>query len=325
MPKQYKIKGKLFPRAHLTLIGFNKNGYRKYGGAGFCFTNPCFEFKAAESKDFKIEYKYSNRVTTNFERISILLNQISKQKIAHKKLHFKFEGSYPQNSGFGTGTNLTLACIETLLQFNQIPYTKEELISLSGRGKTSGVGIQTYFHGSYIMDIGVKNNDNIFLPSNNNYNKETSRAFLKAEMPDWPFIVCIPKKLSPLSITQEREFFQTKTPFKEDEVSKILYEVVFGLSASILDRDFESFCKALNTIQKTKWKNLERGNYFGEIEKIEKDIMLYGAKAIAMSSLGPSLIIFSDDVKSLYLRLSQDNRFILHKATPYNSGRIIYA
>jgi beta-ribofuranosylaminobenzene 5'-phosphate synthase len=62
--------------------------------------------------------------------------------------------SPPTHVGLGSKTSVSLACIEAAcLTLGRQP-TPIELISMTGRGGTSGIGINTYFSGGVIADDG---------------------------------------------------------------------------------------------------------------------------------------------------------------------------
>jgi len=327
MQRQYKAEGKLFPRAHLSLIGFNNSGYRKYGGIGFCFNSPFIEFHVEESKKMEINlYFLSQKIFYLNEALIDTLSRICENKGLDTKYCFSFFLDCPLHSGFGTGTNISLACIESVYKINRFEYLPEDLIILSNRGRTSGIGIHTYFKGGFIMDIGVKNLDSVFLPSNTNNSSLVSKQMLSISFPEWEFVVCIPRNIIPLSKQEEISFFRNNTPLLNEDVFRILYVSVFGVVSSVIESDFPAFCQSINDLQKTKWKYLEKLNYGKQMDAVEKTLIKAGASAIAMSSLGPSLLVFSNDILKLTANLDKLNdEFIYFKTSSNNAGRLIYA
>jgi beta-ribofuranosylaminobenzene 5'-phosphate synthase len=146
------------------------------------------------------------------------------------------------------------------------------------------------------------------------------------KFPDWEFVVCIPKNIPPLSIIEEINFFNKSTPIKKNETLEILYVSLYGVAASIVEKDFKAFCVSINDLQRTKWKRLERLMYKGNIKRIENNLFKAGAKSVAMSSLGPSLIVFSDNIESFLFNSHKfSNELIFYKAKANNEGRLIYA
>ncbi|WP_369510459.1 GHMP family kinase ATP-binding protein, partial [Escherichia coli] len=74
-------------------------------------------------------------------------------------------GNLATHVGMGSGTGIRLACIEALLALNEVSLPQEELVRLSERGGTSGIGIKTYFDGGLVLDLGVRNDNAGYAPS----------------------------------------------------------------------------------------------------------------------------------------------------------------
>jgi len=156
-----------------------------------------------------------------------------------------------------------LACVEALFILNQRDYSDKNVIALSGRGGTSGIGINTYFKGGYVFDTGIKNHEQRTLaPSSTFISSGCQQPLLikSIELPLWDLGICIPQ-IVPKTEEEEKRFFQTNCPIEKSDVEKILYEVVYGVTSSLLENDFKAFCESINAIQQTKWKSLERNLY----------------------------------------------------------------
>jgi beta-ribofuranosylaminobenzene 5'-phosphate synthase len=96
-----------------------------------------------------------------------------------------------------------------------------------------------------------------------------------------------------------------------------LYESVYGVLSAIYENDFDVFCRAVKTIQGTKWKKEERDLYGKAIYRIEKKIYNSGAKCIGMSSLGPGLYFLSEEIEKVYSMLTKDEYYFL--ASEFNN------
>src|SRR5690606_1710595 len=129
--------------------------------------------------------------------------------------------------GLGTSTMIRLACIESLFLSNQKKISKETIRKLSMRGKTSGVGVRTYFEGGYVFDIGhAKFNDKL-QPSSKRESKTTeSLLVLNERMPKWKLGICIPKNIKRKSEAEEKKFFDENTPIADSSVHETLYHCI---------------------------------------------------------------------------------------------------
>jgi beta-ribofuranosylaminobenzene 5'-phosphate synthase len=144
------------PRIHLGLISMHAGAPRKNGGLGFEIDSPKASVRAEPAKDFELLDQRPKPMPD--EEVAALrgrLSEVQSQLKLPQAARIVIRGDFLTHYGMGSGTAIRLACIEGLLAINrQIP-SREELVKLSGRGGTSGVGIATYFDGGFLFDLGV--------------------------------------------------------------------------------------------------------------------------------------------------------------------------
>jgi beta-ribofuranosylaminobenzene 5'-phosphate synthase len=315
------------PRLHLTLISMNEKGYRINGGFGFAIAEPPLKVNAIESDVFAFKDNRTKKLdNAHQQRLSDVIENIVKHLSLDKNVSIEIEGDMLTNTGFGSGTSIRLACIETLLKINKVDCNESDLIKYSGRGGTSGIGVRSYFNGGFVFDAGHKNTRDIE-PSNKIEAVATPSLLIENSlMPNWEIGICISKKIRSLSLTEEADFFKKTVPISESEVYKTLYHVTNGLYAGIKENDFDTFCIALNAIQKCAWKAAERNEYGQQLQSLEQSLFENGAKAVGMSSLGPCLFFLSDDndkvVQQMKNIFNDDSLFIMNTRT-VNSGRTL--
>ncbi len=228
--------------------------------------------------------------------------------------------------GFGSNTMIYLSCIEALFILNGIEYTQEDVVTNSTRGGTSGVGIYTYFNGGFSVDLGIKNIEEVLRPSSLGARNNYPLQLCGFQTPQWPIGIMIPMHISNKTEKQEIDFFKQNTPIPLNDIKSILYEIIFGIVGAIKERDFPAFCDAVNNLQRTKWKELERGIYGQELQKIEQCIKEAGAMAVGMSSLGPMLYFLGKDIPRIIDQLRtvyMDSIFIETKFNN-NAREIVY-
>ena len=318
---------KTFPRIHITLIGLNKQGYRMNGGIGFSITNPCLNISISVSDRFVVKDKRKLKLNeTEYERLLKSLNMFFEGHKLEKKITIIIEGDLIPHHGFGSETSLRLACLEGLCIVNKLNISTQEIVTNSGRGGTSGIGINTYFSGGFVFDIGRKNNETSFLPSNFSEQRiELPLAVTHIPTPSWEIGLFLSSEINSLNGIQEKRFFEDSCPIPEGKAYEILYHSIYGCLSSIISNDKETFCLSIQNVQKTLWKSLERKLYGDKIDKIENKLYQIGALAVGMSSLGPLIYFLANDkVDSLILRakeLGLNGKFA--KATMNNIGRVI--
>ena len=305
-----KLQITTYPRIHITLVGMNTDGYRRNGGIGFSINKPSMTCVFRLSEDFAI---YDNRKTPlNMEEQAKLRNHLNalRQKYGCKNaFECTIEGEIIPHCGFGSSTMLYLSVTEALMALNNIMYDREKLVTESGRGGTSGIGVNTYFEGGFICDIGVKNmhDQSTITPSSISHNGPKPLVMYRHDMPQWEMGICISKRIQTLSEVQEVLFFNEVNSIGQSEINEILYHAVYGVVASIEESDQETFNQAIKNIQGTQWKLLERSNYGREIVNVEQILYQNGAKSVGMSSMGPLLFFTGDNVNEIIQRVNEYN------------------
>lgn len=297
------LRIKAFPRIHISLIGMNRDGYRLNGGIGFSISSPALELSFEPSNSICIDdYREHGFTKEELSRLKSHLEQVIQKE--HFDSGFRcviHESIIQSHVGFGSNSIVYLSCIEALLIFNKKKYNEDYVINLSGRGGTSGIGINTYFKGGYVFDAGILNCcDRQFAPSSTFVSKNNHKPLLLnyIKLPKWDLGIFIPKFI-PKTEEEEKAFFNEKCPIGKEAVEEIMYEAVYGITTSLMECEFMTFCKSIDSLQLTKWKKLERELYGKELLAIESIIRNAGAICVGMSSLGPLLYFFGDDVDSI--------------------------
>ena len=306
----------------------NKDGYRMNGGIGFSISSPTLDMRYEVSDTIEIIDKRIYGFTEDeLDRLKSHINQVAKnQNLEKMYICVINESIIKSHVGFGSNSMIYLACVEALFILNQRDYSEKDVIALSGRGGTSGIGINTYFKGGYVFDTGVKNHgQRIFAPSSTFVSKECQQPLLikSIELPLWELGICIPQ-IVPKTEEEEKCFFHINCPIGKEDVEKILYESIYGVTSSLLENDLKAFCESINVIQQTKWKSLERNLYGKTIIEVENTIRKNGAWCVGMSSLGPMLYFFGDDIEYCVERVSYEiPQCVCFKTTFNNLSRIV--
>ena len=298
------LKIKAFPRIHISLIGMNDDGYRLNGGIGFSIASPMLDMSFESFDSIDVIDKRDNGFTR--KELTRLKNHLDNVMIKEK---FKtglrcviYDGMVQSHVGFGSNSMVYLSSVEALFILNNRDYTDQDVISMSGRGGTSGIGINTAF-----------------------MTEETPTPLLIKRMilPEWHLGICIPP-IEHKTEEEERAFFQKNCPINRSDTETILYEAVYGITSSLMESDFGVFCKSIDAIQQTKWKMLERDLYGKELFATESIIRNTGAKCVGMSSLGPMLYFFGDDIDCIIKKVQTEApQCVCLKTSFNNSSRIV--
>ena len=313
------------PRLHLGLISMHKGGIRKNGGIGFSVQKPCGTLSMSKSGTFSFEDQRTIPLdAVEARQLHDMVESVSKKYSLDPRVHVTLDGDLRTHVGMGSGTVIRLGVLEGLFRANERRISMAELIRISKRGGTSGIGINAYFSGGMVLDLGVPNNNDEFVPSSLAIEPLVPCSFPIVEMPDWPLCVCVPRAVPTKSQHEEIEFFARATPISAVESYKAAYEAIFGVYAAVVERDFGAFCKSVVALQKTKWKLQEWKEYGSDLRDIETKLRELGAAAVGMSSLGPMLYCFGE--RSILENISREMKMLNCCVTltmPHNSGREI--
>jgi len=314
-------------RLHLSLLALHNGKYRVNGGLGFAIIDPTCELAFSKATSFSIRDNRDHPlISEESNRLQTLLFEEQKLRSLEHPLNIVLTGNMRPHAGFGSGTAITLACLEALHILNGSEISPTELVAASGRGGTSGVGIHSYFSGGYAFDLGRKVDGGPFSPSHLNGRKPAPLLLDQGPMPDWEFGICMPAAIAHKTQAEERDFFRRTCPLPADKVYETVYHTLFGLYAALREADRSAFCAALKAVQNCAWKLAERQEYGDALLEIEQTIYAAGAEAVGMSSLGPSLFFLADDVNRIVTAMRQsrpDCEWLITR--PDNRGReIIY-
>ncbi|MGI2110502.1 beta-ribofuranosylaminobenzene 5'-phosphate synthase family protein [Shewanella frigidimarina] len=316
------LKIKIPQRLHINLLSMHSCDYRKNSGIGLAIINKelFLEAKIHSTSIIEVE-NYCNHP----ERLQIIIELLKSTKKKYKLeygVKIKLCGSYFFHVGLGTSTAVTLACLEALFLTNNKTITDNELIKISERGGTSGIGINTYFHGGLIIDSGTKSNNQKHKPSSYIKPKVHSKILAKCNFPNWNLGILIPNERDYIYDEKELIFFEKNCPIPKDEAYFASYLATFGTLASAKDNDYELFCHSINETQKTYWKRKEISqNKFNNL-RINRLLSL-GVDCAGISSFGNSIYFFDRDPEDVIRKMSTEDDFLYFEYDICNSGRII--
>lgn len=312
-------------RLHLTLLAMHVSEYRMNGGLGFAIKEPSCQLAFIARSKFKIDDQRSKPMSlSERQRLESILNAEQLRYRFDRAFNVSIEGSMLTHSGFGSGTAITLACLEALHLLNGHLIARDSLIQASERGGTSGIGIHTYFNGGCVFDLGKLVDNSQHVPSSQAQVKHLPLLLDQLVMPDWDIGICIPINIPNKTQSEEQAFFERACPISADSVYEATYHTLFGLYAAIKEGNKSAFSQALKTLQECTWKKLERNEYGQALADIETSLYTCGADAVGMSSLGPSLFFLAENVNEVVTKmraLSFDCELFVTQ--PENNGRIL--
>ncbi|MEM2236750.1 MAG: hypothetical protein QXU87_04275 [Candidatus Caldarchaeum sp.] len=267
-------------RLHLGLIELGGHHGRIYGGIGVAIKKPSLHIKVEKSDELKIQGPCSKHVSDIVARLA-------------KNLGIDFSGRIqvlnhiPVHKGLGSMTQLSLAVGTALVKIHGLAIEPEKLAALLGRGRISCVGTAVFKEGGFILDFPRKNPAGL------------CSRYLRFEFPEeWAFLVAYPIERSGPDDEAEQQLFKRLPVMDEHKCSKISHIVLFDLLPSLMERDAESFGRALTGLQTLVGEHfaaLQGGRFVSE-EAVEV-VVKYGALGAGQSSWGPAVYGFYSSFK----------------------------
>ncbi|KAB2927950.1 MAG: hypothetical protein F9K30_02565 [Dechloromonas sp.] len=313
-------------RVHLTLIDLGFAGYRRNGGVGFSITEPrsTLAFKADPVVDLHA-LTSCGYPSAEIMRLTQRLVRLMKQRQLTQGVRLVEVQLPKRHFGFGTGTAVALACVESLFLLNGLSESPEYLRAHCGRGGASGIGLSSYFSGGFIFDAGRQFNPASIVGSDaTDEVDEPPLEMARLNMMDWPMGVLIPPGTSALSLEQEQGFFSRQLPLPAADVYEITYHALFGALVAVRSRNYDTFCASINTLQLCAWKSAEIDLYGQAVRTCASHLASIGCDAVAMSSIGPALIFWARDFDSAFATVARHyGPSAVFRTSPDNMGRIL--
>jgi beta-ribofuranosylaminobenzene 5'-phosphate synthase len=285
-------------RVHMTLVDLGQRGYRRNGGIGFAVEAPACHLEFSNTSTFDLgELAGLGFTHAQVAKLCFALADLKGERHLANAITLVSATGPRRHIGMGTGTSVTLACFEALLYLNHAQVKPVELIRMSGRGGTSGIGIHTYFDGGFVADVG-RRYDLETIVSSEDIPQPTRPPQLLARhpMPRWPIGLLL-LRWPPMTPDHERSVFASLTTdqISPADVHEIAYHSIFGAAAAIATSDFDSFCGAVNALQLTAWKRREIVAHDTAVTSVMGRMRELGCDCVGLSSMGPGLYFLATD------------------------------
>jgi len=271
-------------RLHFGLLGWSPNAPRQFGGIGLMVEDPgvCLTGESAER---------SEAVGPLSERVAALLRGLEGIEVdgaTLKPARVQVQSAPEEHQGLGVGTQVNLAVARLLLGLSGVADpTLEQLATLSGRGRRSGIGLHGFQRGGLLVDGGHRAPG--LIPP------------LVARMdfpPEWSILILRPSGPKGRHGLDESNAFADLPPFPERVTERLCRLVLLDILSAVAERDLKTFGAALSELQRHVGEafSTAQGGVFAspEAESLIAELGRLGLVGAGQSSWGPSLYAFGD-------------------------------
>lgn len=204
----------------------------------------------------------------------------------------------PPHLGLGSKTSLILSSLRAVATALHLPGDPSHLQQLSGRGGTSGIGVNGFFYGGFLVDGGHPKSTAPFQPSRASSPSSVPPILCGFHFPEaWHVWLLIPtEKQERIDGARELAFFQKNTPLRVSEVHRAACIALLEIATSIATADFSAFREGLASFQAVGFKKREISNQPGAASRL-RSLHRQGLAA-GMSSMGPLLFAVGESLHS---------------------------
>ena len=288
-------------RIHLGFINLKEKSERIYGSLGLAINKFRNIQKIESNKNFEIVTK-NKEIRKRVE--AIFKTFLSLYKL--KTCKISFLESIPLHQGLGSGTQIALSTGILLSKFNNLNLNIHEISKLLGRGKRSGIGVETFSSGGFVVDSGKKKGSK-FPPS----------KILRINWPkDWNIILLSDTNLEGLSGKKEQQEFSNLKKLTLNYVEENCFNVLMRIIPGIVEKDFNTFVTGIQKIQDNMSKIFYGSSQSFSSKGISSIFKLLKSQKIlgyGQSSWGPTGFIFCKNLKEKKKLLQKIEKFIEFK------------
>lgn len=286
-------------RLHLGLIDMNGEIGRIDGGVGLAIADPHTKIEATRADKITAECKPEPAMV---ERIVTALEAV-KQKYDLGGIHLDVLERPLPHVGMGSATQALVGAAKAYCSLYGVERDIAELAACVGRGGTSGIGVESLRTGGFIVDGGHpfgrgENCKTEYSPSSASEGILPPPVLARYDFPDWDVLVVVPLGEGASGL-REVTIFKVVCPLPLSEVQHMCHIMMMQLMPAVLENDLEMFCRGVEDFQTHGFKVFEFRAQTRLLHRCLDFLKENGARGAGMSSWGPTLFAFGDNLEEL--------------------------
>lgn len=275
-----------YPRLHACLFDLGNATSRRNGGAGFTLAGLPTVVEALQSNRVEVSYSAIVDQPARMALANALkrLSKIRPSAVAELRV---VEVSR-QHVGLGSKTALILGALKAIDLACDLRLNQHDIQVLSGRGGTSGIGINAFFNGGFVIDGGHScEGHSSFLPSRFRRRFDIPPVIHSASIPgNWRFHLLLPSGKY-VHGSEEYDFFQKNTPIPALEVFRTIALAYHGLAPAVATNDLRLLRDTLISLHRVGFKRRELKGQSASVNMVVRRLRQRDDCAVGLSSMGP--------------------------------------
>lgn len=269
-------------RLHFSMVDMLGDLGRIHGSVGVAVDRPNIILKAMLAPHLRVSGPRA-------ERAKRFAEVILEDSEVEGGVEIELVSDIREHSGFGSGTQLSLAVGTAISELFGLSLTTEEIALKLNRSMRSGVGMYAFKYGGFIIDGGHRVDRREGLPP----------LLFRADVPeDWRFVIGVPEITQRLSGNMENTAFKRLEPPPASLVGEISRIVLVKMIPAILERDIKAFGEAMTSIDYKFgefWLDVQGGRFSNPFIEAGVGFLLEaGAFGVGQSSWGPAFYGLAD-------------------------------
>lgn len=276
-----------YPRLHVSLFDLAGATGRKYGGAGFAIDGLPIQLSVTTVEKSDIIVEKDEAVIRR--EIEAALSRTSMYVKRELPVSIHVSGPLRRHLGLGSKTALLLGVLQGVNDELELGLTPAELQILSGRGGTSGVGVNSFFSGGFIIDGGhPQDHSTIFEPSSRSKGFTIPPLMYGCPIPpNWRFHLFDLSDGVRRYEADEQGFFSSNAPVPPAEVFEVIAIAYQTLGPAVRDADLLLLRTGISRISDLGFKSREIRGQSESVRALIAALGVYPSCAVGMSSMGP--------------------------------------
>jgi beta-ribofuranosylaminobenzene 5'-phosphate synthase len=280
-------------RVHFGLLQMSHAYSTSYMGIGGAVHDPAWSLHLTASSDGD-EF---NGLPEELANYAWRVCQVLRAREDFSAVSVEARRTVPPHTGLGAKTSFGCALIAGLVELFGLPGNWDEYRHLLSRAGTSGVGINTAVTGGIILDAGhASQPGEQLLPSSARPGKAAPPAAGRWDPEFLPRVVLArPAGVQGLHGPAERALFTSRLPLLDDDVRAVAGLVLYEILPALARRDVRAFVGGLAQLQNVGFKRVEWEIQPESVLDLRRTAVGHGATVVALSGMGPTLVLFAAD------------------------------